>query len=189
MSFTSWAKGIFNGTTTANASAPSNVGGMGNFWSGLDNMFTGNLDYLRQWELFSKEMEFNSAQAEATRNFNSSEAQKNRDFQEMMSNTAYQRAFEDMRKAGLNPYLAYSQGGASSPSGSVLGGSTASTGGHHAGKSGSGFEILAGLFKTALSLGVSSAIDVAKMANSRYIAELYNDSRMMYYDYMASRRR
>ena len=66
MSFSSWAKGIFNGTTTANASAPSNVGGLGNFWSGLDNMFTGNLDYLRQWELFSKEMEFNSAQAEET---------------------------------------------------------------------------------------------------------------------------
>ena len=50
---------------------------------------------------------------------NIAQAELNRKFQERMSNTAYQRAMDDMKKAGLNPILAYNQGGASVPTGST----------------------------------------------------------------------
>lgn len=51
--------------------------------------------------------------------FGSREATKNRRFQRDLSNTAYQRATRDMRAAGLNPMLAFQQGGASTPSGAM----------------------------------------------------------------------
>lgn len=47
------------------------------------------------------------------------QAQKQMDFQERMSNTAYQRATNDLIKAVLNPGLLYSASAASSPAGSM----------------------------------------------------------------------
>lgn len=48
-----------------------------------------------------------------------SAAREQMGFQADMSNTSYQRAMADMMAAGLNPILAYKQGGASTPSGAM----------------------------------------------------------------------
>lgn len=47
-------------------------------------------------------------------------AHQQQHFESVMSSTAYQRAMSDMGKAGLNPMLAFSQGGASTPSVSAV---------------------------------------------------------------------
>lgn len=83
-----------------------------------------------QWQQIGNQQQYNAQQAAITREFNSAEAGRQREWAEEMSSTAWQRGIADMRRAGINPMLAASQGGASTPSGasaSSVPGSSASS--------------------------------------------------------------
>lgn len=93
------------------------------------NEQSANNAFYRSMLTLNEQNRFSANEAEKSRAFNALEAQKNRDWQTQMSNTAYQRAMTDMKAAGLNPVLAFQQGGASSPTGSFATSSSPSSGG------------------------------------------------------------
>lgn len=71
---------------------------------------------------------FNAYQADLNRTFMDQQATRQMDFQQQNANTVWQRGVKDLQAAGLNPMLAYSQGGSPAPMGAAAGGSQASAG-------------------------------------------------------------
>lgn len=104
------------GTSPGGSVAPS---GVSNFASMLDELLA---------DPFGRK--YQTSERLSTQTFNADEAEKARAFNDYLSSTAYQRAVADMRAAGVNPGMIYSQGGqgASSPSSPAA----SSPGGHGA---------------------------------------------------------
>lgn len=61
--------------------------------------------------------DFQAQQADISRNYNTAATKQLEDWQYWMSGSSYQRATQDMKNAGINPMLAYMQGGAPGGSG------------------------------------------------------------------------
>ena len=87
----------------------------------LGGLLGGALGFLGQQQTNQKNWDIASAANAAS----AEQAAKQMDFQERMRETQYQTAVQDMSKAGLNPMLAYSQGGAGTPTGAMGSVSTA----------------------------------------------------------------
>jgi len=87
----------------------------------LGGLIGGALGLIGQQQTNQKNLDIANAANAAS----AEQAAKQMEFQERMRSTQYQTAVEDMKKSGLNPMLAYSQGGAGTPTGAMGSVSTA----------------------------------------------------------------
>lgn len=130
------------GSAPSGTTAHSDTYNFGDWMRGL---------FANQGVTAEKNRTFNAAEAQKQRDWQSWENEAARQYQLYMSNTAYQRSVKDMQAAGLNPILAYTQGGAGNSAYSSGSGAAASS---MTGTSGS------------LAQGISSAVKLVEGATA-----------------------
>lgn len=97
--------GLVNAISSVGKAITAPVAGL--IGAGL-NFFGGTQQNQSAWDI-----------SQAANASSAEQAQRQMDFQERMRATQYQTAVDDMTKAGLNPMLAYSQGGSGTPAGAA----------------------------------------------------------------------
>lgn len=88
--------------------------GVGSSWFNAENI--AREDFMRNEQAAQNQFARDMEQMYVANDFTASEAEKAFERQKYLRDTAYQSTVEDMKKAGLNPILAYQQGGSSTPS-------------------------------------------------------------------------
>lgn len=131
---------------------PLTIFGIGSAVSGLAGIGSSAMNNAASAANTAATNQANRDIAKDTNNMNRAMMHENFGFQERMSNSAYQRATEDMRKAGINPMLAMNNGGASTPSG---GAATAVT----------GAPTQTPEYSSPLGAGISSAMNTMSLMN------------------------
>lgn len=108
------------------AEAPGNTWrGIGADWFNAENVALE--DYKRNEQAANNQLARDLYLFQEQKNF----TREQMDWEKEMSSTSYQRAVEDMKKAGINPVMAINQGGASTPS-APSSGASSSRGGYSA---------------------------------------------------------
>lgn len=137
---------------------------------------------VRDMQLLNEQNVFNHNEAQLSREFTASETEKQREYDKYMASHAYQLAMQDMKSAGLNPILAYQQGGAVYHGASSVSGATASSGSgsagfgqsHRASSSlGAVVQVISGIMNLVAGLyGIkaNAALSAAKIASAERVA-------------------
>lgn len=110
--------------------------------------------------------------------FSADQARIQRAFEKEMSDTAYQRVVEDMKKAGINPIMALSNGGADSSQGASASASSArSSGSNYSSNQKSSLGNLLALIAGLVTKGKSSSLTTITNGQGEVIKSIYKSKK------------